>query len=245
MKNIKITFTGHSGFIVDAEEAILAFDVINDAALSEVSFGEKPLFVFSSHAHSDHYTPKIFTWFGGEYGECPTEFFLGDDEEVKFSRVPNSDSIHFMKGGETADIKGVKIETLSSTDAGVAFIVTVNEKTIFHAGDLVWWDWTQDGGVYDPEEARKETEETARDFKEKIKPLVGRHIDFAMIPLDPRLGGTMDWTIEEFDRIADIDLIAPMHQWEDYKSTNAFIKNHPEIEKKIIKIKKAGETFEL
>lgn len=245
MKNIKITFTGHSGFIVDTEGAMLAFDVINDAALSEVSFGEKPLFVFSSHAHGDHYTPKIFTWFGGEYGGSCAEFFLGDDKEVKFSRVPNNNNIHFMKGCESFEVEGIKIETLSSTDAGVAFIVTVDELTIFHAGDLVWWDWTQDGGVYDPEEARKEAEETERDFKNKIEPLRGRHIDFAMIPLDPRLGGTTDWTIEEFNRIADIDLIAPMHQWEDYKTTDAFIKNHPEIEKKIIKIKKAGETFEL
>ena len=252
MKNIKLIFTGHSGFIVETEETVLAFDITKEGAdIDELNQRienvprEKKLFVFSSHAHGDHYTPRIFTWFGGIYGGEPAEFFLGDDKEMKFSRVPDSDNIHFINGNEEAECEGVKIETLPSTDAGVAFIVTADEKTIFHAGDLVWWDWTRDGGVYDPEEARKEAEETERDFKEKMAPLKGRHIDLAMIPLDPRLGGTSDWTIEEYNRVADIDLIAPMHQWGQFTLTDDFVKSHPDMEDKIIRIQKSGETFTL
>lgn len=251
---MELTYIGHSGFIVEMDDATLAFDIINDVKEHIVS-GDKPLFVFSSHAHGDHYTSKIFKWFDGAYGGRPAEFFLGDDEEVKFKHVPRGENIHVVRGlekisvdaegnlnrrelGEASDFDRslVTIETLHSTDAGVAFLVSVGEKTIFHAGDLAWWDWTKDGGVYDPEEARLEAAETEKDFKGKIAPLKGRHIDLAMLPLDPRLGGTTDWTIEAYDEIADIDKIVPMHQWEKYDITKDFVKSHPGIAEKMVVI---------
>ena len=39
-------------------------------------------------------------------------------------------------------IDGVAIETLKSTDEGVAYIVHSDGITIYHAGDLNWWHWT-------------------------------------------------------------------------------------------------------
>ena len=236
---MKITFIGHSGFLVELDEAHLVFDWAegNLPALNK----EKPAFVFISHAHGDHYNKNIFSYFENEGMLEKTEFFLGEDTEAPFGSIAEKHlaRCRMMRGEEifeSTEAPKIKIETLFSTDAGVAFIVTLGGKTIFHAGDLVWWDWTQDGGIYDPEEARKEAEETARDFKKKIEPLRGRHLDLAMIPLDPRLGGTTDWTIEAYDELADIDVIIPMHQWNNYECTAEFIKKHPEIAKRMVQI---------
>ena len=38
-------------------------------------------------------------------------------------------------------IGSVQVETLKSNDEGVAFLVTAEGRTIYHAGDLNWWYW--------------------------------------------------------------------------------------------------------
>ena len=56
---MQITFIKHSGFSVETDEANYVFDYVkgNLPAFSE----DKPLYVFASHAHQDHWVPGIFT----------------------------------------------------------------------------------------------------------------------------------------------------------------------------------------
>ena len=85
-----------------------------------------------------------------------------------------------MRGSERCcPLPGVTVETLPSTDEGVAFLVTADGKTIFHAGDLNWWHWE---GEPDPWNSDME-----KAFQVYAEPLRGRAIDLAMLPLDPRL----------------------------------------------------------
>ena len=96
-----------------------------------------------------------------------------------------------------------------STDSGVAFLVTVSGKTIYHAGDLNWWRWEGE-----PEEFNRFQEET---YKQQINLLKGRKIDLSFVVMDPRqeqdrfLG--MDYFLEQ----VTTGYVCPMHLWKHYE----------------------------
>ena len=70
---IKVTYLDHSAFLVELTHHVLLFD---HAAITPPSIpAGKSLYVFASHAHSDHYAPAIF--------QLPAAaFFLGHDIAV-------------------------------------------------------------------------------------------------------------------------------------------------------------------
>ena len=58
---MKITFVDHSGFLVELDKVILLFDYYTGdvSGIPE----DKPLYVFVSHKHQDHFNPRIFEMF--------------------------------------------------------------------------------------------------------------------------------------------------------------------------------------
>ena len=56
--NLKITFIYHSGFAVETLDCTLLFDYYR-GDIPEFA-AEKPLYVFSSHQHADHFNFQIF-----------------------------------------------------------------------------------------------------------------------------------------------------------------------------------------
>jgi len=61
---MKLTYIFHSGFVLEADRSILVFDYWMDPAhvMESVLLSKKPLYVFSSHFHEDHFTRDIFEW---------------------------------------------------------------------------------------------------------------------------------------------------------------------------------------
>ena len=59
-----LTYIFHSGFVLETEHSILVFDYWLDSCgvMDSVLQSEKPLYVFSSHFHEDHFTKEIFKW---------------------------------------------------------------------------------------------------------------------------------------------------------------------------------------
>lgn len=55
---MKITLIAHSGFLMETTREYLLFDYWK-GSLPEMD-GKKPLFVFVSHSHADHYSEKIY-----------------------------------------------------------------------------------------------------------------------------------------------------------------------------------------
>lgn len=248
-------FLGQSGFWIQLPEATLIFDCY--IGKLPPTRKDKPLIVFISHLHSDHFNRYIFNLMNRFEN---ISFVVGLDaaSERLFTELaghlekelPGLDDRCFtMKGGETLDFgnSGVKVEALNSTDMGTAFIVTVGERTIYHAGDL----WIQplmiegpDGKKPSPEELKqiKAMPEYAQalaaakeHFKQFVAPLRGRHIDFAMLPLDPRFGTNGEDSMEIYLSTADIDTFIPMHLWENYTYLDSYIKKYPDSAKKMIK----------
>ena len=59
-----LTYIFHSGFVVETEQALLVFDYWLDpkGVMDNVLSSDKPLYVFSSHFHEDHFSRDIFDW---------------------------------------------------------------------------------------------------------------------------------------------------------------------------------------
>ena len=138
---MEIKFIAHSGFLVRLPSADRLFDYFR-GELPEPEPG-KPMFVFVSHAHADHFSKEIFSLAGKSslvtfllsddipWTEVPEECerqaeFLGPDMELSFP---------FPNGGE------LTVRTYLSTDEGIAFLVDADGARIYHAGDLNDWHW--------------------------------------------------------------------------------------------------------
>ncbi len=217
-----ITFLGHSGFLIELEHVMLLFDWWKGTL---PPLPDKPLIVFASHSHSDHFKPEIFSL---DDGSRPVRFLLGND--IKLSRRHRevwqlTDEVisHCQRlcGGKHAEpFPDVLVDTLPSTDSGVAFVVTAEGQTIYHAGDLNWWHWEGESELWN--------RNMGHDYQRFLEPLRGRTIDLAMVPLDPRLGQAEDWGLRYFLELTDTRLVLPMHQWEDTSATKRFCETYPQ-----------------
>ena len=234
---MQVTYLAHSGFLVELDSAVLLFDWWK-GALPSLPAG-KPLLVFASHRHEDHFSPELFSL---EDGSRDVRFLLGNDirlTERNLTRWGISNQVASrcirLRGGETVQpAPGVTVETLTSTDEGVAFLVTVNSQTIYHAGDLHWWHWEGEDKAWN--------RNMEVNFKRYIEPLRNRLIDLAMIPLDPRLEGSYAWGMEYFLKLVQVRSVLPMHQWGDYALTERFSREYPHLAGPIVPIVREGQT---
>ena len=99
------------------------------------------------------------------------------------------EKITYVSAGEKYQVDDVKIETLRSTDAGVAFYVETRGATFFHAGDLNDWTWEGAGDLINGR--------MRREYRTQIKKLAGKPINLAFVPMDPRQGAdrNSEWII--------------------------------------------------
>ena len=151
-----VTFIAHSAFLVEWDKFYTLFDYTYEpdytGALPELS-GDKPLLVFSSHSHEDHFDAKVFTLLEKYPG---AHFFVSRDtrlterkrqwlniSDAAFARttVLRPDSILLTDvAGEDLSIRAIK-----STDIGNAYLLRCEGKMVYHGGDLNWWDWKSEG----------------------------------------------------------------------------------------------------
>ena len=154
MDKVTVTYIKHSGFLVETKESYLLFDYW-EGKLPELQY-DKELYVFSSHAHHDHYTKDIFKL----ENKCKkVVYVLSSDIKRASSFWKKAENVLFMKPHEEKVIDACTVSTLKSTDEGVAFLVKTEGKTIYHAGDLHWWDWPgePEEDVLDPRQEESET----------------------------------------------------------------------------------------
>ena len=227
---MKITYIHHSSFSVELDNSILLFDYFK-GKLPDFDKSKK-LYVFSSHSHHDHFSNSIFKL---EKIYKDVTYILSDD--IKTSKSKN---IKFIGANEKLLLDNMKIETLESSDLGVAFIIKIENKTIYHAGDLNWWHWE---GENSPEE-NKFAENKFKDAIDKIK---GRNIDLAFVPLDTRQGEQYYLGFDYFMRNTNTKVAFPMHFFRAYSLSKIFKDSEyaSTYKDKIIDINKDSQTFEL
>ena len=217
---MKVTYIGHSGFLVETAIANLLFDY-SKGEIPEVD-PELPFIVFVSHVHADHYNPEIFN-LSKQYKNI--QYFISNDvritdevmKEYKLTKSFINNKVTMTAPGirriislanESGENNYIILETIKSTDQGLAFLLNVAGKRIYHAGDLNCWVWEDD--------TKQQFNNMSALFKRAIERLNGREIYLAFAPLDPRQGKYYKLSMDYLLNAAPVTYAVPMHLWEEY-----------------------------
>ncbi len=221
-----ITFVHHSCFVVETEERVLIFDYFRNGNVNGYEFTgtlpefekEKPLYVFASHAHQDHFDLEILRW---EADFPKIHYILSKDIRLSDRYLERNgispkvkEKVTFVQTLKTYEVDDMKIRTLKSTDAGVAFLIGMEGRYIYHAGDLNLWKWDGAGDLVNGKETRA--------YKHEINKLADYEIDVAFVPLDSRQKKYAAEGLLYFMEHVDAKVVFPMHMWQDYSLIAAF-----------------------
>lgn len=214
---MKVTYIGHSGFLVETEECYYIFDYYR-GELPVLNIN-KPVFVFCSHAHHDHYNRKVFTYLQNQGVRQITAILAKD---IPKRRYPSETAKCIrVRHDETYELPcETVLQTLLSTDAGVAFLVFCPEGTIYHAGDLNDWVWEGE-----PETVNRQM---TGSYRHEIQKLKNIPIDVAFVPLDPRQESYYAQGILYFLETVEVKKVFPMHYWEKPEVIDRFLTEYPQ-----------------
>ena len=234
---MKVTYIHHSSFMVELDRSALLFDYF-EGEIPEIS-GDKPLFVFASHRHGDHFSRSVFELADRER---KVTYVLSDD--IWTRQVPEDiiGRTVFLGPGEEVRLEDGRggvlgIQAFKSTDQGVAFLVQTEGKTIYHAGDLNNWVWES--------EPEQDNVRMSENFHRELAKMAGRHIDVAFMLIDPRQEKDFYRGMDDFMGMVGADVVFPMHFWGDFEAVSRF-KELPcaaGYRDRIRDIHKKGESF--
>ena len=217
---MKVTYLYNSGFLVELKNHILLFDYYQ-GTIPDLN-PSKPLYVFVSHSHYDHYNPTIYNL------NHPNITYI-IDHEINNKGIKVLPNKHYY-------VDDLNIHTLLSSDEGVAFIIEIGNKRIYHAGDLHWWHW-----IGEPD---SDNNYQANTFKSEINKIKDLNFDLMMIPLDLRLEDSMHWGMNYILSHIKATYVLPMHFTNNPKRMLESIDNEPLCRyNNIIKIHSEGEIF--
>jgi L-ascorbate metabolism protein UlaG (beta-lactamase superfamily) len=207
---LKITYIYHSCFSVELEDTILIFDYFK-GEIPKFNVN-KNIYVFSSHKHHDHFNLSVFR----EFNRYPkVKYIFSNDIKLNESYLSKNgidskvkEKIVNVQANKEYIIDEIKVGTLKSTDLGVAFLVEVEKKNIYHAGDLNWWHWSGE-----PDEFNVKMESR---FKGEISYIKERSFDVAFLPVDSRQEDCFWWGFDYFMQNTRTNVAFPMHFWEQY-----------------------------
>lgn len=218
-----VTHLYHSGCLVELEHHSLLFDYHQ----GELQINpNKPLYIFVSHRHFDHYNPEIF-----KINHPQITYILSDTLRHKHQA-------HYVDVHQEYNFDDIHVKTLLSTDEGCAFIVHVEGKIIYHSGDLNWWHWD--------DEPRKDNEYQEITYKQEIN-RIKETIDLAFVVVDKRQEGDYLLGLQYFLSHVKARYIMPIHYFGDYTITNQLQNeklNNPYMTE-IIPVQHQNETFEI
>ncbi len=158
----------HSGFLVITRHSALLFDWYT-GDLPQIP-RDRRLYVFCSHAHADHYSPRIWEL----QIDHPEVIYILDEGIEDANHHPEARIVtvapqmcYEIDGriirhcslerwnygsreegesdpGSPGEDAAIRLHTLESTDMGVAFCVETEGRRIYHAGDLNVWYWNDE-----------------------------------------------------------------------------------------------------
>ena len=204
---MKVTYLKHSGFMVESRNYIYLFDYIG-GNIDKAIKSDKKIYVMVSHIHDDHFSKIIFD-IATKHDNVTYILSYDVVKKIKknaiLSKMTEQLNIIRVQAHEKYKIDDIVVETLKSTDEGVAFIVSEKDGTIYHAGDLNWWHWEG--------EPKSWNRNMQVNFKREIDSMRGRKIDIAFIPLDPRQEDAYYLGMNYFIKNVGANEIYPMHFW--------------------------------
>lgn len=218
----KVTYLEHSGFAITLPSVILVFDYMRDPshALHRIleKNEQKPVVFFVSHAHHDHYNKSIF-----ELAQNHQRVYVLAND-VPARDVPSTLAVQGMSPGDIVEnLPGIRrVKAYGSTDCGVSYYVeTADGPTIFHAGDLNDWHWSD-------ESTPEEIEAAHRAFEKIVNRIASEHseIDTVMFPVDVRQGNDFARGARIFLETIKVKDFFPMHfdgDWHEACNSESYL----------------------
>lgn len=207
-----ITYLSNSGYALEYNSKLLVFDCYNPQ--SQTLSGwlsanvDEDTTVFISHAHPDHYSSDIFL--------LPAE-----DYAVSFDiKAPKRADKHIVtfNPNESEYVNGIEVKAFGSTDEGVSFYVNIDGLSVFHAGDLNYWHWFDEGGEEYAKCALAAFDEVMGKIRGDINSL-----DIAFFPVDPRMGSDYYRGAVMFAEQMKPKYLMPMHFGREYNKNQSFV----------------------
>ena len=246
---MQIVFIHHSCFLVELDDKVLIFDYFDGDKVEGVHFtGKLPsyepdtkIYMFASHSHKDHYDMDILR-LADKYSNIHYIF----SKDIRISphflskhRIDPAvrERVTFVSPDNTYHVDDLDIMTLRSTDAGVAFYVTSNGVSLFHAGDLNDWEWDGAGDLINGR--------VRRAFRHEIKKLSEKPINVAFFPMDPKLTEYQFKGFDFFLQNTSAEFVFPMHMWQDYSGIAEYKKrlSNKDMADRVIEIERENQTF--
>lgn len=233
-----LTYIFHSGFLLEGTRCALIFDYWRDAPNAVVehllSTTRKRVYFIASHFHPDHFNPEILR-LPVPSGE--KRVILSRDI-YRRRRAGTEGVTAYLRCGETFHDDMVGIRAFGSTDSGVSFAVEVENRHIFHAGDLNNWHWADEST---PQQVRKRE----GDFKAIVGSIraVYPQFDLVMFPVDPRLGHDFARGARQWLQAIPTQLFAPMHFLPARKEAMTFGAEAESLHTRFLYIRHSGEML--
>lgn len=219
---IQLTYLFHSGFVLETDRCILVFDYWLDpsGAMRRILRPNhaKPVYVFVSHYHEDHFSRSIFGW----KKRCPSLRFtyLLSKDILQHRKAEAGAADAWLAKGDRWHDDNLRVTAAGSNDSGVSWIVEVDGRRIFHAGDLCNWyaRFLQDDGpgktICSEESGMyiRPVEEEKR-FLDELQGIreTAASFDVAMFPVDGRIGNGYTRGARQFIDRFKVGLFVPMH----------------------------------
>ncbi len=201
---MKVTLIKHSALLIELDQHLLLFDYYGGPLTLNK---DKPLYIFSSHSHYDHYNDLIFS-----IDHPNIHYILSND-------INTNHEACFVEPHKDYKIDDLSIHTLDSTDLGVAFIVKVEDQNIYHAGDLNNWYWEGEDENW--------LNDQHHQYLNEIKSIHDK-MTISFVVVDQRLESHYLDGLREFSQFVSSQYIVPIHYFMDY-SINERIKKEADL----------------
>lgn len=199
-----LTYIYHSGFALETERCVVIFDYYEDPAnvVPPLLDKGKRIYVLASHFHPDHFVKDIFGW---KRPGRDIVYVLSKDI-LRHRRAQKGDADAWLVKGGTFEDDGIKVEAFGSTDSGVSFVLSIEGRRIFHAGDLNNWHWRDESSEAYAAKAEKDYLGELGLIRAKFD-----SVDVAMFPVDARIGSGYMLGAQQFVESIKTGLFVPMH----------------------------------
>lgn len=208
----------HSGFAIITDRSVVIIDYFKDpyCIIPPLLKTGKSVYVLSSHRHHDHFREEVLTW--SDVCADIKYIFSSDIKRVlKLRGNDLSNSICFIKKLDIYNDANLKVQAFGSTDVGVSFLLELDEKVVFHAGDLNNWHWEKESTLQEIKKAEGDFMAVLRDISKCVEAF-----DVAMFPVDTRMCGDYARGTRQFLQQFKVDYFIPMHTWGQWKEACDF-----------------------
>ena len=220
----ELTYIHHDCFLLRTPELGVVFDFWYDPTCRKDDVPtfvktfpkDRPLYVFVSHFHKDHFNKSIFQW---SEQHPDIHYIISRDvaKRVRYLMNPNSlyngkkvdsEKITVMSKSEHYSDSLLDVHCFGSTDVGNSYVLRIKQTNllVFHAGDLNCWTWRDESTEEEIRAAEKAFRSELKSIREKFM-----EFDVVMFPVDSRIGTGFSEGAKIFLETFDVRRFFPMH----------------------------------